>query len=165
MASKVEITARPTVQVKKDLFPLGVRRRAAKAGSREAVRIIRERTLRGVFAAQGSSGSRARRYNPDYARRVGKGPGGPVNLFVTGDLHNSIFGTFFFGSRGARARQVELFARVKGSSAQQKKRWLQDMGAGRNRIKRRFMYFTKAEGRRIVNVMLRAISTDPGTSK
>jgi hypothetical protein len=70
--SKVKIT------VNKPLFPIGSRRAAAQAMAREWVKIIRQRTAKGQFG-KGSSGSRAKRYNTEYARKKGV-PISPVTL-------------------------------------------------------------------------------------
>ena len=112
---------------------------------------IKDRTLKGIFARQGSSGSRARRYNPKYARRAGKSVGGPVDLFRSGQLHGSIR-----GRARKNKRSITVSAVIIGSKARQKWKWLEVEGAGRSRIKRRFMYVTKKEGQVITRAMLRA---------
>lgn len=112
---------------------------------------IRKRTKSGSFARLGSSGTRARRYNRQYARRARKNAAGPVDLYVTGDLYSSIK-----GRARINKKSVSASARVEGSSAKQKWRWLEVEGAGRSRIKRRFMYLTKTEADKIARAMIRA---------
>lgn len=80
--------------------------------------------------------------------------GGPVDLYVTGALMQSIRGR----ARTNRA-SVTAWAEVVGSFSQQKQYWHEVSGSGKGRIKRRFMYITKAEGRLIALTMLKASIT------
>lgn len=115
--------------------------------------IIKKRTNKGHFAARGSSGTRARRYDPSYARKTGKSVGGPVDLYVSGDLYNAIKGKHRINSKS-----VTVYAEVVGSKAKQKVQWLEEMGAGKGRIKRRFLYLTKKEAAMVAREMLKASS-------
>lgn len=112
---------------------------------------IRNRTFKGQFARTGSSGTRARRYNPQYARRIGKSAGGPVDLFRSGQLHGSIRGRGRVNKMSVTAR-----AEIVGSKARQKWKWLEVEGAGKSRIKRRFMYLTVKEAKMISRKMIKA---------
>lgn len=122
-----------------------------EAGKKMIVETIRKRTLKGIFAREGSSGTRARRYHPKYARKVGKNPGGPVDLYVTGQLHSSIR-----GKGRVNPKSVSATAYIEGSQARQKWEWLERDGSSPSRIKRRFMYITKEEGKKISAAMLKA---------
>ena len=118
-------------------------------------KIIKERTLRGQFAREGSSGTRARYYNARHARRYGKNVNGPVDLFITGDLHRAIKGKTKFLKTGVR-----VGAQVKGGSARKKFDYIQNLGSGRSRIKRRFMYLNNTEANRVIRAMIRAGLSD-----
>ena len=117
-------------------------------------KIIKERTLRGSFAAKGSSGGRARRYDPRYARKVGKSVGGPVDLFITGQLHDGIKGKARFGKN-----TISATGYIAGGGAKTKYNHLQVQGVGPNLIKRRFMYLNKKEAGRVARAMIRAAAT------
>lgn len=111
---------------------------------------IKQRTLKGIFSNKGSSGSRARQYDPRYARKVGKSVSGPVDLYVTGELLSGIRGR----ARSNRA-SITVSAEIVGGGARQKHRWLEVQGAGRGKIRRRFMYITSSEGKKIALAMLK----------
>lgn len=113
-------------------------------------KIIKDRTLKGKFARAGSSGTRARRYDPTHARRYRKNVAGPVDLYITGQLHGSIKGKSRTTKNG-----VFAYGYIQGADAQQKFQWLQKQGAGRSRIKRRFMYLTKTEASKVARAMIR----------
>jgi hypothetical protein len=115
---------------------------------------IKERTARGEFAASGSSGERARRYNKDYAKRKMK-PLQPVTLRDEGDMLRDLFGDFEPPQRG----ELELTATYDFATeeSRQKAEYHNTEGAGRNYIKRRFLYLTKREAERIVAQMKRIL--------
>lgn len=125
---------------------------AAERAGRELILIIRERTLRGEFARSGSSGTRARRYDPDYASQVGKSVSGPVNLTISGALLAALRPEITMNGD-----QVSIEAVFSSGSAQQKKKWLQDLGAGAGRIKRRFVYVNKAEAHRVTRLFMQTL--------
>ena len=121
--------------------------------AREMVRIIKTRTLKGEFAAKGSSGVRARRYSARYAKETGKSTGGPVDLTRTGGMLNSLKGGFttlkddglLVGVSFTTARGERLF------EIHQKK------GTGKRRIRRRFVFLNKRERDKVTRVGLRAM--------
>ena len=119
-----------------------------EAVGREAIRIIRERTLKGKFSPYGSSGARAKRYNPDYAKRKGK-PITPVTLRDTGEMLDSLVASHRF-----QGNIIHITVGFSTLSARRKKEYLQDKGAGPNQIKRRFFYITPTERQRLVRVAL-----------
>jgi hypothetical protein len=126
---------------------------AGRAAGNEAVKIIRARTVQGQFARQGSSGVRARRYNPDYAKSVGKAAGGPVDLTVTGGLLGSLVGDAKFEADGRLRISVDHST----ADAKRKKVFLQDIGVGPTRIKRRYLYLNKTEIRRDLRIFYKSL--------
>lgn len=130
--------------------------------AQEMEKRIRERTLKGTFATKGSSGTRARRYNPDYARRVGKSPGGPVNLFLTGSMLDNMRGAYTFrrdqGTIGRDADSMEVFIRFQTNDARRKFSYHQDQGSGSSRIKRRFVYLTARDRHAILRKGVQALT-------
>lgn len=125
-----------------------------KVMAEEMEKRIRRRTLSGRFAAKGSSGTRARRYNRDYARRVGKPAAGPVDLTLSGGMLRNMTGAYTFrrdqGSMGRAADSMEVFIRFKGARAQRLFDIHQNRGAGRGRIKRVFVYLTARDRKEIL---------------
>lgn len=52
---------------------------------------------------------------------------------------------------------LEISAEINNAAALIKKEFLQDLGAGKRRIKRRFMYLTQGEAKRVMEVYLRVL--------
>lgn len=146
---KVELTEIELTQNRK-FFPAGTRRKAAQAMGRQWRNIILKRTAKGKFAKRGSSGSRARRYNERYAARKGF-PISPVNLRDTGDMLDSMQQGHKFTSDGMI---VGIY--FNGADAHRKFDYHQNKGAGRSKIKRRFLYANSKEQAQILKAGIAA---------
>lgn len=118
--------------------------------AQEIVSIVRERTLRGVFARKGSSGTKARRYSKSYAKRKGKS--GRPNLYDTGQMLDSMRGDFTITDK-------VILAGIKftNAEARRKAEIHNDLGSGKNRIRRRFLYVNKRERSKVLSAGLSAL--------
>lgn len=114
---------------------------------------IKERTARGEFRAQGSSGARARRYNDAYARREGK-PLSPVNLRLSGNMMDSLR-----GQHRVNPKSIRVLTDFTNEEARRLAEIHEEEGAGRTRIRRVFNYLTKSEAMRITKEMIRIMKS------
>lgn len=149
----------------KGLFPVGYRRVAADAMGREWVDIIRVRTAQGKFAAEGSSGLRARRYNELYAKKKGVGLS-PVTLEgnnrvrrTKGALKYGGVGMMEAMRHGVRFTSQGMVVGIMFNTARADKLFEihQELGAGKGRVLRRFVYANAQERQRIIKAGLDAM--------
>jgi hypothetical protein len=158
----------------KEGLPMGQRRQAAKQMAKMAERIIRGHVAQQEFARgrvqttegpvrgsekRGSGSSETpnwklgsvERYNRQYALRESKRRG-DIDMHRTGSMMSALEGGYQF-------RGGDISAQVKFADrrAAQIFRYHQVYGAGVNRIRRVFVYFTPRERKRIMNAAMQHV--------
>lgn len=79
-----------------------------------------------------------------------------MDLTISGQLLRSIKGNYTIREEG----ELQIFVELTNAAARAKKEFLQDLGVGRRRIKRRFIYWNQGEAKEIMNTYFKTLFSE-----